>query len=868
MEGSREDMSMRYLKIFALVFLLITLEIPSGVGAQETAGKHTAATEATLTRLYQEGAKAYHAADYHTTLEKWQAGLNQARALNNKQYISAFLGNIGTVYWILGQYEQALGNFEQALAIHRELGERRGESDNLTNIGNIYLNRGQFEQALEYFEQALAIKQEIKERQGEGRVLNNIGMVYQNLGQYEQALKHYQQSLKIKQAIGDRQGEGNGLGNIAKLHVDFGQYEQALFSFEQTLAIARELGDRRMEDMALSGVGMVSWNQGRYRQALEFFEQALGIARELGDRQGESIALTGIGLTYTELGQYEQALEHHRQTLAIKRAIGDRQGEGTTLSNIGVVYQRLGQYGQALRYYEQALTMKRNIGDHQGESEVLNNIGTLNSDLEQYEQALEYYKQALATFQELGNRQGEGTTLSNIGVVYSWLEQYDQALKYYEQSLAIKRDIGDRHGECSDLINIGAVHRRERGQYEQAYQALRVSLEICHEVGIAQFLWIAQSELAGAALKLEKYTEAIVHYEQALETIETTRAGLSEKDIKTSFMENKLYVYDELIALLQTLHDKYPDKGYDRKALEIFERKQGRVFLEEIGKSGARLFAGLPEAISQRELDLETQLEQISKRLAEERAKIITEQHKERIKTLEEQEKTLESEQEALQTTIKTDYPDYYALKYPKPVTLSELQQNVLQPDELLVIYGVMKENTVLWVISPETMQLYTLPVGEQTLQKKVAKVREAMLYDWGTGRGLALSGDTDRQPAQPESIAFPQVSHGLYTLLIPEALRPMLTSRHTLNIVPTGPLYMLPFEVLLTRPAKDLQDVRYLIEDVPISYLSSSSLLKTLREAQARRISTARYPLLAFAHPAYGEKISPNSPLPKGGGK
>ena len=31
------------------------------------------------------------------------------------------------------------------------------------------------------------------------------------------------------------------------------------------------------------------------------------------------------------------------------------------------------------------------------------------------------------------------------------------------------------------------------------------------------------------------------------------------------------------------MHQKYPNQNYDRKALEVFERKQGRIFLEEIG---------------------------------------------------------------------------------------------------------------------------------------------------------------------------------------------------------------------------------------------------------------------------------------------
>jgi hypothetical protein len=358
-------------------------------------------------------------------------------------------------------------------------------------------------------------------------------------------------------------------------------------------------------------------------------------------------------------------------------------------------------------------------------------------------------------------------------------------------------------------------------------------------------------------------------------------------------MQNKLFVYDELIDLLQNLHQQHPDKGYDRKALEIFERKQGRVFLEEMGQSGARNFAGIPEEIIQKEVDLDNQLEQTRKQLSDQRAKIITEQNKDLIKTLEEQENTLLSEQEALQNTIKTNYPDYYALRYPKPATLTELQQQVLQPGELLLVYGAMQDKTCLWVIGQEEFGLYVLDIGEESLAEKVAAFRRVLYADWRT-RGLFVvpsEADQQQEPVEQKRVPFVQVSHELYTALLPEVVRSLLTSPpapstssgqapllqgeggKTLIIVPTGPLYALPFEALVTSPpdeiasqnnviASDSEAIsmtpRYLIEELPISYLSSASLLKTLREAQGRRKEEARYPLLAFAHPAY-ESPSPN---------
>lgn len=45
-------------------------------------------------------------------------------------------------------------------------------------------------------------------------------------------------------------------------------------------------------------------------------------------------------------------------------------------------------------------------------------------------------------------------------------------------------------------------------------------------------------------------------------------------------MSGKLWIYDELIELREKEHQKQPSMGYDRKSLEIFERKQGRMILE------------------------------------------------------------------------------------------------------------------------------------------------------------------------------------------------------------------------------------------------------------------------------------------------
>ncbi|HBD10054.1 MAG TPA: hypothetical protein DCZ69_17520, partial [Syntrophobacteraceae bacterium] len=101
-----------------------------------------------------------------------------------------------------------------------------------------------------------------------------------------------------------------------------------------------------------------------------------------------------------------------------------------------------------------------------------------------------------------------------------------------------------------------------------------------------------------------------------------------------------------------------------------------------------------------------------------------------------------------------------------------------------------------------------------------------------------------------------------LYGLLIPEGAQKIIAQAGTIYVVPTGHLYSLPFEALVSPGKAGAKEPAYLLEGHSVAYLPSASLLKVLREARARKRGEAPYPLLAFANPVYpGMKSS----LPKG---
>jgi len=987
-----------------------------GIFLKDIMRKKLSHSNPALERLYEEGEKAYYKSDYQIALEKWQTGLQQAREIGDKRYISQFIGNLGVVYDNLGQYQKALDYYQQSLALAREIGDKRGIGVNLTNLGMAYRNLGEYRKALDYYQQALAINREIGnkrrvrnnltdlgvvygtlgqyrkaldyfqpalaidreigDKRGEGDNLTNLGVAYRNLREYRKALDYYQPALKIQREIGDKGGVGNTLGelgvayrnlgehrkaldyfqqalaifreigdkqgiggslnNLGVVYMIFGQYQKALNYYQQALAIAREIGDKRNIGDSLNNISALHTNLGQYRKALDYLQQALAIAREISDKRGIERNLHNFGVVYDNLGQYRKALDYYQEALEIRGEIGDKRGIGTNLSSLSVVYSKLGQYRKALDYLQQALVIASEIGDKRGIGGNLNNFGTAYTNLGQYQKALDYYQQALAVAQEIGGKREVGESLNNLGVVYENLGQYEDALEYHEKALAIAREIGDKRGIGRNLNNLGLVYTN-LGEYRKALDYFQQALAICREIGdkslegtnlnnigviyknlgqyrkaldyyqqalaiageigdkrgigrnlinlgvlydnlgqyrkaldyLQQALTINRKigskgeiisnliNLGSVYNNLGQYEAAITHYEQAINNIEELRGGLKVKEQKLSFMKEKWIVYDEFLALLQMLHKKHPNKSYDRKAIEIFERKQGRIFLEEMGESGARRFAGVPEEISQRDREFEQQIAATLKHRNESLAQgKNAEPHRKRL------EKLKVEQADFIEKTLQRDYPAYYALKYPKPVALENLQKDVLQAGELMLIYNVRKENTDLWIVGKQHFSMFNLALTKEQIQQKVAKFREIGIESMLTQIDIAEKGhlaNAELEGAVEDSLLeFVKVSHAFYQQLLPKAARELVAKADTLYIIPTEALYKLPFEALVTVP--DEEEPHYLIQDCSIAYLSSASLLETLRDAnQKRRYTEERQALLAFANPIFPQENCDN---------
>ena len=109
------------------------------------------------------------------------------------------------------------------------------------NLGLIYALLQEWEQAQSNFDQALHVLGEVGERGAQGRTFQGLGRLHKMLGNKTEALKSFKDALLILREVGDRWGEGETLQNIGKLYFEQGRYNAALAGFLLSKSILEEV---------------------------------------------------------------------------------------------------------------------------------------------------------------------------------------------------------------------------------------------------------------------------------------------------------------------------------------------------------------------------------------------------------------------------------------------------------------------------------------------------------------------------------------------------------------------------------------------------------------------------------------------------
>ena len=258
----------------------------------------------------------------------------------------------------------------------------------------------------------------------------------------------------------------------------------------------------------------------------------------------------------------------------------------------------------------------------------------------------------------------------------------------------------------------------------------------------------------------------------------------------------------------------------------MLERSRARSFLAILAERDLVFAADLPTEIQQARRRNTALYDSVQAQLRE----LNPAKEASQIESLQTRLRDLNAERAHIAEQIKQASPRLSALEYPVPLDLAATRQS-LNPGTVLLSYSVGADRTLLFAVHPvgvePPLSIYSLPVGENALRRKVEDFRRLIQQrDAGSRTAVRRQG------------------RALYDLLLKPA-EDRLDAGERLLIIPDGPLHILPFAALRRR------ENQYLVESKSLHSAVSATVYAELKKISEKK-RNGSIEIAAFGDPRY----------------
>ncbi len=693
-------------------------------------------------------------------------------------------------------------------------------------------------------EAALTIANKLDDKESRAYALRAKANVLWFLRDNRQASELHAQAVELFEKVGSSVEAGRTLSTSIQPLILLGEYARA----SAAAARAREIFLAAGETLRLArlqiNIGNILHRQDRFREALDCYEQAYAQISPDKDPEGIVVALHNIAMCLTMLHEDENALRAYEQVLRFCKERAMPLATAQTEYNIAYLSFLKGRYGHAIELLRTTYKASQKAGDAYRAALCHLDLSEIYLELNLNQEAEDLAQQALTSFESLGveyeaakARCQSAMALGQQGKTFRSLMSFAQARTAFAkeknpvwpslidlyQAMAYFNDgrIEESRRYCIAALNFFRDSPLRGRAILCRLLLARLSLNAGETAAARRECESALAELTGMETPILVYQAQLVmgrieeaagnleeaenRYRAAKDVLETLRCGLYGEELKISFLENKLEVYENLVELYLA-RDSTPETRED--AWICMEQAKSRSLLELIATEANSRISDQPG-----DTNLALRVTALREKLNWHYHRIEVEElaqepaSSERLSELRQLATQVEKELVRLSRELSSERPQDRGGDAAAPISL-ELTREALGPDTTLIEYFRTRDKILAAVITQRN-----LDVVEITTASRIAESLDMLRFQFMKPRlGMAYV----RRFQQSLLDATQARLHDLYKELL-GPVRDKLKGKH-LIVVPHQSLHRVPFHALFDGEA-------YLADSFSISYAPSASI-------------------------------------------
>lgn len=613
-----------------------------------------------------------------------------------------------------------------------------------------------------------------------------------------------------------------------RIHVFAGRPGQARASAASGLRIASSMNDTLSICKALRWLTVAAQSEGEMREARVLAERLLLLARLRADRLHEGHGNLLLGYDDLLRGNIDAAEVEYERAVLLLGESGDRRFELMALTGLGRVLDSRGEIPGARRRYLEVLEGCRAIGDSYGEAHALNNLGVLEFTYGDPSSAQDFYSQALRLQMSKGNPEGSIVPATNLAMTQTYMGEFDLAIQVLDEAKRLCDERGYRGQKALVLEQMGAV-RKTQGRVGEAAALYRQALTNASEgsadvlgailVGLAGTLALRDSVEAAIAILQDRF-DPIEHlappmivdlaerlrgetlfrlgrFDEALE-----RFRIAEWNGKTHQLPFRVHPLVYSARCYDAIAQTDSARIYLGRAVTAWESERQRIrdpqWREQLQLDGRLLYS---ELAGHHLSDTTVGSEEEQARAAFDALQ--------RFKARTLRERMLGAFASGSEPSVEP---------ISAPVTLADLQDSILGPDDLLLDIFIGVDGIYLFGVTREECRAIRIAHDIRLLQEMLERYRDL------------VANRPEHSQSEREKRFIAEAGHSLSRLLL-APVGDLLRQAARIVLVPDGFLNMIPVEALpLPLGASERHSPEPLNLRIQVARIPSASMLRDQR--------------------------------------
>jgi CHAT domain-containing protein len=483
------------------------------------------------------------------------------------------LGHLASLYDIAHRWSEAEDAYRQ-LAEHQRQTQSGELAETLLTLAAVYQVQSESGKAQATYREAHQLFVKQGKTQEARQCLSRLARMLLTVGKFAEAEKVYSEVLREEPAHLVYRA------NRAYCLEKMGRDSEALSEYEGMLAThpsaeqRDSLQDQRIrllyrtgqKEQALSLLAQQQDPRKRARVLQDLGENQLAVATlvplraQLQDRDEIVSVANQLGALYLRLRQHDQAAQVFQETLRRFADLSGGQRAGL-LVNLAETYLDRDDYPPAIALLDEAVPLLRQAGESQPLMTALNNLASAHHSQGRWDRALELLREA----QQVGDAFNkpaaiQGTVANTLGLLYVKLGRYDEGMKYYHKALFLRRSLNDRRGEMITLANMGAAELGHKDtqmarnyllqafEFSKQLQDRRMQASLCNNLALAYPTQKESQQFLQLALQLTTAENAPYDRAVTLSNLARRLASQGQKEQARGYADEALALFRRLGA--------------------------------------------------------------------------------------------------------------------------------------------------------------------------------------------------------------------------------------------------------------------------------------------------------------------------------